>query len=35
VEFPNPADGVPALAEWLCAKGCVDFKYDLEAIEVE
>ena len=24
----SAAVGLPALAEWLCAKGCIDFKYD-------
>ena len=26
--FKDAAVGLPALAEWLCAKGCIDFKYD-------
>jgi len=26
--FDQLGDGLPAMVEWLCAKGCVDFKYD-------
>jgi hypothetical protein len=27
--FDQLGDGLPAMVEWLCSKGCVDFKYDL------
>jgi hypothetical protein len=27
LNFVQIADGLPALAEWLCGKGCVDLKY--------
>jgi Zn-dependent protease len=29
--FKNPAEGLPALADWLCGKGCRDLKYDFES----
>jgi Zn-dependent protease len=29
VTFNRVSDGAPALVEWLCDKGCVDFKYEL------
>ena len=29
VDFRRPGDGAPALADWLCAHGATDLKYDL------
>ena len=28
--FSRVFDGAPALAGWLCKKGCLDFKYDFQ-----
>jgi hypothetical protein len=39
ISFVNAAEGAPALVKWLCAKGCIDIKYqffsgfDLEEVE--
>jgi hypothetical protein len=35
LNFMQIADGLPALAEWLCGQGCVDLKYDLTNIPEE
>ena len=29
VDFRRPADGAPALADWLCVHGATDLKYDI------
>jgi Zn-dependent protease len=28
VSFYDPAEGVPALVDWLCRRGCIGFQYD-------
>jgi Zn-dependent protease len=35
VTFPRPEDGLPALAEWLCAQHCIEFKYRLEPLPAD
>ncbi|HUR44999.1 MAG TPA: site-2 protease family protein [Candidatus Saccharimonadales bacterium] len=30
--FSHPAEGLPALSDWLCRQGCRDLKYDFESI---
>lgn len=31
LSFQNIFDGAPALADWLCSKGCIDLKYAFES----
>ncbi len=28
--FRQVFDGAPAFADWLCSKGCIDMRYDLQ-----